>query len=90
MSMCHWRHRNGTCHSVTIMTGRQGLPRLWGAEEIRERLGYSRQWTYTLLTRRDFPLPVYTLAMGDIWLADDVETWIREHRPELAAEPEAD
>lgn len=64
------------------------LPRLMGRLEIQERLGYSRQWTNVLLGRRDFPLPAYTLRMGRIWLADDVEKWIEEHRAEID-EPEA-
>lgn len=55
-----------------------------GAMEIADRLGASRQWTYVLTNRRDFPEPALVLGMGKIWLAEDVEAWIREHRPELA------
>lgn len=61
-----------------------------GAQEIQHRLGTSRQWTYVLINRRDFPEPVEELGMGKIWLAADVEAWIREHRPELAEEPEGE
>jgi predicted DNA-binding transcriptional regulator AlpA len=61
-----------------------------GAAEIQERLGYSRQWTYVLIGRRNFPEPVETLAMGQIWLAEDVEEWIAKHRAELAEEPEGE
>lgn len=62
------------------MTDRKRLPRLMGAEEIRQRLGFSRQWTYVITNRRDFPEPVYELAMGKIWLAEDVEAWAAAHR----------
>ncbi|MEH1057743.1 DNA-binding protein, partial [Micromonospora sp. CPCC 206171] len=33
--------------------------------------------------RRDFPEPVAELAMGNVWLAEDVERWIAQKRPEL-------
>jgi prophage regulatory protein len=60
-----------------------------GAWEIRQRLGYSREWVQRLITRRDFPEPYARLRMGSIWLAEDVEAWIREHRPEIDEEPES-
>jgi predicted DNA-binding transcriptional regulator AlpA len=63
---------------------------LMGAAEIQERLGLSRVRTYQIIGRRGFPEPYQTLAMGSIWLKDDVEAWIREHRPEIAEEPEGD
>lgn len=59
-----------------------------GQQEIRERLGYSRQHTANLIGAKGFPDPAYELAMGRIWLTDDVEAWIAEHRPELAEDPE--
>ncbi|HEX2551616.1 MAG TPA: DNA-binding protein [Nocardioidaceae bacterium] len=68
------------------MADRRSLPRLMGQQEIRERLGYSRQHTANLIGQKGFPDPAYELAMGRIWLAEDVEAWIREHRPELAGE----
>jgi predicted DNA-binding transcriptional regulator AlpA len=55
-----------------------------GQQEIRDRLGYSRQHTWILIGQKGFPDPAYTLAMGRIWLADEVENWIRENRPDLA------
>jgi predicted DNA-binding transcriptional regulator AlpA len=61
-----------------------------GAKEIQDRLGVSRQRAYLIIGRRGFPEPYQTLAMGSIWLQDDVEAWIREHRPEIAEEPEGD
>lgn len=60
-----------------------------GQQEIRERLGYSRQHTGVIIGQKGFPDPAYVLAMGRIWLAEDVEKWIREHRPELAEDPES-
>ena len=77
-----------TGHSVQVMPDRK-LPRLMGQAEIRERLGISRQWVGVLVNRRDFPEAAYELEMGRIWLAEDVEVWIREHRPELAEDPES-
>lgn len=71
------------------MAERRSLPRLMGQQEIRERLGYSRQHTANLIGQKGFPDPAYELAMGRIWLAADVEAWIREHRPELAEDVEA-
>lgn len=62
-----------------------------GQQEIRERLGYSRQHTAVLINSKGFPDPaVDYLAMGRIWLAEDVEGWIAEHRPELAEETEGE
>jgi len=56
---------------------------LMGAWEIRQRLGYSREWVQRLITRRDFPEPYAVLKMGSVWAAEDVEAWIREHRPHV-------
>jgi predicted DNA-binding transcriptional regulator AlpA len=67
-----------------------GDVRLMGQTEIRERLGYSRQRVYILTGRRDFPAPRWTLAMGKVWWADDVEAWIRANRPELAEDIEGE
>lgn len=67
-----------------------GDVRLMGATEIQQRLGFSRQRTYILVNRRDFPAPRWKLAMGKVWWRDDVEAWIRESRPELAEDPEGE
>jgi prophage regulatory protein len=56
---------------------------LMGSAEIGERLGVSRQRVQQLVTRPDFPKPLRVLAMGKVWDSEDVEAWIREHRPEL-------
>lgn len=59
------------------------MDRLMGAAEIGTRLGgVSRQRVQQIVSRPDFPKPVAVLGMGKVWNADDVERWIREHRPE--------
>lgn len=55
-----------------------------GPEEIRARLGVSRQRAYIIIGRKDFPDPWRELAMGKVWRSTDVEKWIEAHRPELA------
>ncbi|MFI6824430.1 helix-turn-helix transcriptional regulator [Micromonospora sp. NPDC050187] len=55
--------------------------RLYGAQELRERLGVSRTRVLQLVARPDFPEPYERLAGGAIWLAEDVERWIAEHQP---------
>ncbi|MFG2056469.1 helix-turn-helix transcriptional regulator [Micromonospora sp. NPDC048930] len=56
-----------------------------GTHEIRVRLGgISRQRVYELAMRRSFPEPVAELEQGRVWLAEDVEAWIAEHRREIA------
>ncbi|GAA3948346.1 helix-turn-helix transcriptional regulator [Actinoplanes auranticolor] len=57
--------------------------RLVGAHEIRVRLGgVSRQRVYQITSRADFPRPVAHLSQGKVWRTDEVDHWIREHRPE--------
>jgi prophage regulatory protein len=59
--------------------------RLLGAHEIRVRLGgVSRQRAYQITSRADFPTPIADLAQGKIWLHDDVEKWMADHRPHQA------
>lgn len=60
-----------------------------GAYEIQQRLGYSRQRTYQLVNRRDFPAPKWQLKMGQVWDAADVEAWIKVNRPHLDDPDEA-
>jgi predicted DNA-binding transcriptional regulator AlpA len=72
------------------MTGRPTF-RLMGAAEIGKRLGgVSRERVYQITQRRTFPEPYQRLAMGFVWLAVDVEEWIRERRPELAEDSEGE
>jgi prophage regulatory protein len=61
---------------------------LMGAREIEERLGVSRQRVYQLTRRADWPEPYDILAMGAVWRTEDVEAWIRLHRPDQAGAEE--
>jgi len=60
---------------------------LMGPGEIKQRINanLSRQRIYQLTQHPSFPKPLAELAMGDVWDGDDVEEWIREHRPAPAA-----
>ena len=67
---------------MTIVAGMVSKPiRLVGAHEIRELLGVTRQRVYQIASGDSFPSPVATLAQGKLWLVDDVQAWIRQHRP---------
>jgi len=63
-------------------------PRFVGAWEIEQRLGVSRPRLLELIARPDWPAPCAVLAMGRIWLREDVEAWARQHHPEIAADAE--
>jgi predicted DNA-binding transcriptional regulator AlpA len=63
---------------------------LAGAHEVRELLGVSRQRVYQLAARSDFPKPIAVLAQGKIWLIEEIEEWIAEHRlPAAERQPPA-
>jgi prophage regulatory protein len=57
-----------------------------GAREIESWFGVSRQRVQQLIARPDWPAPCAVLAMGKIWLRDDVAAWAARHRPELSSE----
>lgn len=60
-----------------------------GAHEIRIRLGgVSRQRTYQITRRDDFPRPAADLAQGKVWYAEDVEEWMKRHRQDPAVTDE--
>jgi prophage regulatory protein len=61
-----------------------------GAGEIAERLGVGPSRAQAIIWRHDFPRPYQVLKMGAIWDAAAVERWIREHRPDLAEDPEGE
>ena len=64
---------------------------LMGTAELRIRLGgVSPQRVDTITKKDSFPAPVANLIMGRVWHRDDIEAWIRTHRPKLAEEPESD
>ena len=55
-----------------------------GAAEIQQRFGgISRQRVYQLSQRTDWPAPYDHLVQGRVWTRDDIEAWIRAHRPDL-------
>lgn len=56
---------------------------LYGAGELQARLGVSRSRVRQIVERPDFPEPYDRLTMGTVWRKDEVEAWIREHRPQL-------
>lgn len=60
-----------------------------GASEIGRMLGVTRQRAYQIIVRRDFPEPIAKLALGQVWLADDVEEWYR-NRPARSSRPDID
>jgi predicted DNA-binding transcriptional regulator AlpA len=58
--------------------------RLVGSGEIRIMLGgVSKQRVYQITTRKGFPDPVAVLIQGKVWLAEDVEKWIKQNRTTL-------
>jgi prophage regulatory protein len=63
--------------------------RLYGTSEIADRLGVTRQRGHVITRQKGFPEPYDELIMGSVWRVEDVEAWIREHRPEIDEEPES-
>ena len=51
--------------------------RLLGLTEVAQVLGVSKRTASRYTARSDFPAPTAQLAMGPIWLAQDVEAWMR-------------
>ncbi|MCP3785337.1 helix-turn-helix domain-containing protein [Micromonospora sp. A3M-1-15] len=60
-----------------------GKVRLVASQEVQEMLGVSRTRAYQITNSKSFPDPVAILSVGRIWQAEDVERWIRDHRPSL-------
>ncbi|WP_405109803.1 helix-turn-helix domain-containing protein [Micromonospora sp. NBC_01405] len=60
-----------------------GNLRLVASQEVQEMLGVSRTRAYQITNSKTFPDPAAVLSVGRIWLAEDVERWIRDHRPDL-------
>lgn len=48
--------------------------------------GISKQRVYVITSHRNVPDRVADLVQGKVWRTSDVETWIREHRPEWAGD----
>jgi predicted DNA-binding transcriptional regulator AlpA len=51
--------------------------RLLGLSEVAQLLNVSKRTASRYVARSDFPKPTAELAMGPIWLAQDVEAWMR-------------
>jgi prophage regulatory protein len=59
--------------------------RVIGADELRTRLGgISKQRVYKIARKPSFPTPAVVLKQGTLWLTDEVDSWIKIHRPPLA------
>jgi hypothetical protein len=53
-----------------------------GTAEIAERLGVTRVRVHQIATTDpSFPAPLGEVKAGKIWRAEDIESWIAEHRP---------
>jgi predicted DNA-binding transcriptional regulator AlpA len=50
---------------------------LVGSQEIARLFGVSRQRVSQLVARPDFPAPTATLAMGKVWVTDEVLAWAK-------------
>jgi predicted DNA-binding transcriptional regulator AlpA len=57
--------------------------RFVGVDEIGKWFGISRRHVRQLISRADWPEPYEVLAMGKIWLREDIEAWAAEHRSDL-------
>lgn len=55
-------------------------------KEIAERLGVTGTRAYQIVSGSEFPLPTDKIGVGKVWLLDDVEAWICDHRPHQASE----
>ncbi|MEV4844281.1 hypothetical protein AB0K20_13830 [Micromonospora matsumotoense] len=53
---------------------------LMGPYEIAQRLDVSRSRFQQIANRPTFPRPYRELRGMKVWLAEDVEDWIRAHR----------
>ncbi|WP_250009144.1 helix-turn-helix domain-containing protein [Actinoplanes sp. M2I2] len=63
-----------------------GKRRLYTSGEIADMLGVTRQRALQLANdrRQDFPEPFDTLPGNvQVWLIEDVDAWMAEHRPPL-------
>jgi hypothetical protein len=57
---------------------------VWTTSDIAERLGVGPEQGRRIANRSDFPLPRFLHGVTRFWAIDDVETWIKEHRPDRA------
>lgn len=64
-----------------------GAPRLGGVSEVASELGVSRQQVAKLRQQEDFPLPVATLSVGDVWDLDIISRWANSGLRRKAGRP---
>jgi serine/threonine protein kinase len=60
---------------VDVMTTNMKQPRLGGVAEVAEELGVSRQQVAKLRQREDFPAPIASLSLGEVWDLDVIARW---------------
>ncbi|SNQ47087.1 Transcriptional regulator, AlpA family (fragment) [Frankia canadensis] len=48
-----------------------------GLREIEDKLGVSRQRAHQLTEHPSFPAAYDVIKAGRIWLAEDIDTWMR-------------
>jgi hypothetical protein len=61
------------------------IPTLAGVAEAAEIMGWDKRRVITYLDRGSFPEPLTSLAMGRVWLREDVEAFADEWRARRAA-----
>jgi prophage regulatory protein len=54
-----------------------------GTAEIMRMFGISRQRTYQLTSRKDFPAPMVKLKAGAVWVTADVIAWAESKGREI-------
>lgn len=62
------------------MTGRH-IPKLAGVAEVATLAGVSRQRAGQIVMHPGFPEPVDKLAMGPVWIEDEVKAFLAAPRP---------
>jgi hypothetical protein len=61
------------------------LPALVGVAEAAEIMGWDKRRIITYIDRGSFPEPLTSLAMGRVWLREDVEEFASEWHARIAA-----
>ena len=59
--------------------------RIYGAKEVTDLLGISRQRLAVLMSGTRFPQPFTKIAAGYLWDADLVDQFVRDYRPDRVA-----
>ena len=54
------------------------IPTLAGVAEAAEIMGWDKRRVVTYIDRGSFPEPLTSLAMGRVWLREDVEAFARD------------